>query len=225
MERTFTRYITTDAGARLSVTITRKRVRNLNLRVHDNASVTLSVPERCTIDTIDDFLARRSQWIQEHMERRLMQIDEQSRLQTQQGYPLWGAFVHNLPEDPSERLVIYRREVKSRLPIIAKPLEDAMGVRATSWSVRTMKTRWGSCTPKTGGIRINASLAAYPPLCLEYVVAHELTHLMEASHNRRFHMLLRTYFPDEQKARALLAQTPEAVAAECVATGRAANEL
>lgn len=225
MERTFTRYITTDAGEQLPVTVTRKRVHNFNLRVHDDARVTLSVPERCAIDSIDSFLAHRSEWIQGHVKRRLMQIDEQSRLRAQQGYPLWGALVRSLPEDPSERLAAYRHEVKSRLPKIAKPFEDIMGVHATGWSVRTMKTRWGSCTPKTGSIRINASLAAYPPLCLEYVVAHELTHLMEASHNQRFHMLLHTYFPDEQKARALLAQTPEAVAAGHIAAGCAADEL
>ena len=67
-----------------------------------------------------------------------------------------------------------------------------------------MKTRWGSCTPKTGAIRINARLAAYPPTCLEMVVTHELVHLMEPSHNTRFHMLLDTYCPRNREALMLL---------------------
>lgn len=67
-----------------------------------------------------------------------------------------------------------------------------------------MKTRWGSCTPATRTIRINARLAAYPPLCLEMVVTHELVHLIEPSHNARFHALLDTYCPRNREASALL---------------------
>ncbi len=67
-----------------------------------------------------------------------------------------------------------------------------------------MKTRWGSCTPKTGAIRINARLAAYPPECLEFVVAHELVHLLEPSHNTRFHALLDEFCPGNRHPAKLL---------------------
>lgn len=73
-----------------------------------------------------------------------------------------------------------------------------MGVAVSRASVRSMKTRWGSCTPKTGAIRIARELAAYPVECLDMVVAHELVHLLEPSHNQRFHALLDTYCPDNR---------------------------
>ena len=87
-------------------------------------------------------------------------------------------------------------------------MEARIGVHATRWSVRVMKTRWGSCTPKTGAIRINARLAAYPPECLEFVVAHELVHLLEPSHNARFHTLLDEFCPGNRGIARRLKQQP-----------------
>ena len=72
-----------------------------------------------------------------------------------------------------------------------------------------MKTRWGSCTPKTGAIRINARLAAYPSECLEFVVAHELVHLLEPSHNARFHTLLDEFCPGNRHLAKLLREAPD----------------
>ena len=99
---------------------------------------------------------------------------------------------------------LYRREIERALPEVVERVEATMGVHASSWSIRSMKTRWGSCTPATRAIRINARLAAYPPLCLEMVVTHELVHLIEPSHNARFHALLDTYCPRNREASALL---------------------
>ena len=75
-----------------------------------------------------------------------------------------------------------------------------------------MKSRWGSCTPATRAIRINTNLAAYPPACLEFVVAHELVHLMEPSHNARFHALLDVYCPRNRETSALLRRSARDVA-------------
>lgn len=87
-------------------------------------------------------------------------------------------------------------------------------MRATAWQLRAMSTRWGSCTPATGRIRVNVRLAAYPPTCLDYVVAHELTHLLEPTHNARFHELLARAYPNERASRALLRRDARAVAAD-----------
>ena len=87
-----------------------------------------------------------------------------------------------------------------------------MGVAASSWSLRSMRTRWGSCTPATRAVRINTRLAAYPPACLEFVVAHELTHLMEPSHNARFHALLDAWCPANRELSALLRRPAREVA-------------
>ena len=64
--------------------------------------------------------------------------------------------------------------------------ERVMGVHASGWTLRDMKTRWGSCTVSTGRIRLNTRLVYYPEECLEYVIVHELCHLIEPSHNQRF---------------------------------------
>ena len=86
--------------------------------------------------------------------------------------------------------------------------EIAMGVTVARVSVRSMKTRWGSCTPKSGAIRIARELAAYPVECLDMVVAHELVHLLEPSHNQRFHALLDTYCPNNRALSQRLKQPP-----------------
>lgn len=91
-------------------------------------------------------------------------------------------------------------------------MEAASGQHALGWQLRDMRTRWGSCTPATGRIRVNTRLAAYPPTCLDYVVAHELTHLAEPPHNARFHRLLALAYPDEAAARALLRKEARDVA-------------
>lgn len=198
-------------GLEIPVEVTRKRVKNLNLRVRSDGTVTLSIPLRTPHAYAQAFLDRKAAWIAERVRRSA----EQEALKTPDdeapGYiPLWGAPV---PREAAlgERIGIddlYRAEVTRVLPDVAARIEQIIGVHAARWSVRTMKTRWGSCTPKTGAIRINARLAAYPPKCLEFVVAHELVHLLEPSHNARFHALLDEFCPNNRSIAQRLKQNP-----------------
>ena len=103
---------------------------------------------------------------------------------------------------------LYTSEVTTALHDMVRTYEIAMGIAASRVSVRSMKTRWGSCTPKTGAIRIARELAAYPVECLDMVVAHELVHLLEPSHNQRFHALLDTYCPNNRALSQRLKQPP-----------------
>lgn len=194
-------------GLEIPVEVTRKRVKNLNLRVRSDGTVTLSIPLRTPHAYAQAFLDRKAAWIAERVRRSA----EQEALKTPDGeapgyIPLWGAPV---PREAAlgEHIGIddlYRAEVTRVLPDVAARIEQIIGVHAARWSVRTMKTRWGSCTPKTGAIRINARLAAYPPECLEFVVAHELVHLLEPSHNARFHALLDEFYPENRRVSQLL---------------------
>ena len=127
------------------------------------------------------------------------------------GYALWG----KLRRSPDGSAVsaeeldeLYRTEMTRMLPEVIERMEPQVGAHASGWQVRVMKSRWGSCTPKTGRIRINARLAAYPPECLGYVVAHELAHLLEPSHNQRFHAIVARAIPNEREIRARLRQPP-----------------
>lgn len=202
-------------GLEIPVNVVRKRVKNLNLRVRADGTVTLSIPQHLPLARAQEFLERKGSWIAERVRRNIERRpspDFAGELPNR--IPLWGKLVPrdsihaNSGQDASDRDAsgqgapgqttidqaaldeLYRTEVLRALPGIVERMEARIGVHAARWSVRVMKTRWGSCTPKTGAIRINARLAAYPPECLGFVVAHELVHLLEPSHNARFHALL-----------------------------------
>lgn len=220
-------------GLEIPVSVVRKRVKNLNLRVRADGTVTLSIPQHLPLARAREFLDRKGEWIAErvrcNIERR-PSPDLAGELPDR--IPLWGKLV---PRDsvqansgqaasdrdasgqgaPGQTTIdqaaldeLYRTEVLRALPDVVERTEARIGVHATRWSVRVMKTRWGSCTPKTGAIRINARLAAYPPECLEFVVAHELVHLLEPSHNARFHTLLDEFCPGNRGIARRLKQQP-----------------
>lgn len=260
-------------GLEIPVSVIRKRVKNLNLRVRADGTVTLSIPQHLPLARAHEFLERRGNWIAERVHRNIERkpsLDFVGELPDR--IPLWGELVprdsvqanpgqgapgqgaggqaipgqgaggqsaggqaipgqtavnrsisgqsvsgQTTPGQPTPGQTttdqtaldeLYRTEVLRALPDVVERMEARIGVHAARWSVRTMKTRWGSCTPKTGAIRINARLAAYPPECLEFVVAHELVHLLEPSHNARFHALLDEFCPDNRGIARRLKQQP-----------------
>ena len=79
-----------------------------------------------------------------------------------------------------------------------------MGVQPTGLKVHRMKTRWGSCNVRTGGINLNTLLACWAEECLEYIVVHELAHLQEANHSPRFHAIIERYLPEWRERKKLL---------------------
>lgn len=210
MERNLTKRTLLAGGPHgVAVEVERRRVRRLNLRVRADGTAHLSVPPRVTLAEAQRFLDGHAEWLRRHVARRLAHAAEAT---PEDGLiPLWGQLVP-LPDGaaPDE---VYRSELARRLPKVVARMEAAVGALASGWQLRAMSTRWGSCTPRTGRIRVNVRLVAYPPACLDYVVAHELTHLLEPSHNERFHVLLARAYPDERAARALLRRPARDVAA------------
>lgn len=220
-------------GLEIPVNVVRKRVKNLNLRVRADGTVTLSIPQHLPLARAREFLDRKGDWIAERVRRNIERRPSPDLAgELPDRIPLWGKLV---PRDsvqansgqaasgrdaggqgaPGQTTIdqaaldeLYRTEVLRALPDVVERMEARIGVHATRWSVRVMKTRWGSCTPKTGAIRINARLAAYPPECLEFVVAHELVHLLEPSHNTRFHALLDEFCPGNRGIARRLKQQP-----------------
>lgn len=200
----------------ITVHTTRKRVHNLNLRVHRDGSVVLSIPWHTSVDKARAFIDVHATWIAASRERQLDRVAACARAAGQDthitSYSLWGE-LHHLPPGsfltPAELDELYRAEVARVLPGIVAQREPDVGASARAWQLRAMKSRWGSCTPATGRIRINVRLAAYPVACLDYVVVHELTHLLEPSHNQRFHSLVACVIPHEKALRARMRQRPE----------------
>ena len=89
----------------------------------------------------------------------------------------------------------YRTRLRERIPAIVAKWEPRIGVTVADWRIRRMKTRWGTCNPRAGRIWMNSELAKKPVSCLEYVVVHEMVHLIERGHTERFRRVLDHVMP------------------------------
>lgn len=98
----------------------------------------------------------------------------------------------------------YKQEVTNKGSVLLVDWGNKMGVHPTGLKVHRMKTRWGSCNVRTGGINLNTLLACWPQECLEYIVVHELAHLHEANHSLRFHAIVERYLPEWRERKKLL---------------------
>lgn len=90
----------------------------------------------------------------------------------------------------------YRRNLRKEIPPLIQKWEPAIGVRVAQWGIRKMKTKWGSCNTDAGRIWLNLELAKKPPTCLEYILVHEMVHLLERRHTERFRRLMNQLMPD-----------------------------
>lgn len=171
----------------IEVRLSRKRVKNLNLRIsRDGSHVDVSAPSWVSEDEVRGFVRRKAAWIESH----LAQAADTPMARASQATP--------------EEVAQWREVVFDCVPALIAAWEPIMGVRAGKIAYRNMTSRWGSCQPSTGRICINVRLALYPPECLEYVVVHELCHLLERGHGPRFHQLMDTFMPDWKQRRAKL---------------------
>lgn len=171
----------------IEVRLSRKRVKNLNLRIsRDGSHVDVSAPPWVTEDEVRGFVQRKTAWIESH----LAQAADTPMARASQATP--------------EEIARWREVVSACVPALIAAWEPIMGVRAGKVAYRNMTSRWGSCQPSTGRICINVRLALYPPECLEYVVVHELCHLLERGHGPRFHQLMDAFMPDWKQRRAKL---------------------
>ena len=237
MTQQFTISVSRPDGMPIPVVVTKKRVKNFNLRVTSSGEVHASAPLGASRERIEAFVKRNSAWIISRLaQREQRQATAREPLSPSSIIALWGkpvtvqdALDHNFAspaprpkqatfasfmgtDEPDERPQgkwnatldsLTPSEIQAHIDQLythdmVHAYEIAMGVAVSRVSVRSMKTRWGSCTPKTGAIRIARELAAYPVECLDMVVAHELVHLLEPSHNQRFHVLLDTYCPNNR---------------------------
>ena len=102
----------------------------------------------------------------------------------------------------------YRDQIKATMPVLIEKWAPQMGVQVDRVFVQKMKTKWGSCNPTARSIRLNTDLAKKPAQCLEYVVVHELTHLLERHHNERFIALMDSHMPHWRQHRETLNRSP-----------------
>ena len=207
------------------VDVVRKNIKNVHLRVYPPPGrVQISAPTRMSLDAIRLFAASRLRWIRKQQEKQIHQERDPAREYTDgERHYVWGqrfllqVFKENaapsvqMRDDtlllrirPNANVVTrkaaveswYRQLVKDEVPPLIAAWEARLGVTARGFFVQRMKTRWGSCNPRAGTIRLNTALASKPRECLEYVVVHEMVHLLEASHGPRFVALMDRFTPN-----------------------------
>jgi len=101
-----------------------------------------------------------------------------------------------------------RAELKSRVPELVEKWQPIMGEKIAGWGVRKMKTKWGSCNIGKRHVWLNLELAKKPPECLEYILVHEMVHLLERNHNENFKKLMDKYLPNWRSLRDELNRAP-----------------
>lgn len=221
----------------ISVDVIFKDIKNVHLSVHPpTGRVRISAPRRISLDTLRVYVIAKMDWIKRHQNKMQAQERETPRdYVDRESHYVWGRRyllkVNEADQVPSVELkhnhmqltvrpgsnlekkeaVIstwYREEVRSAaIPLIAH-WEKVMGVQVNKLYVQRMKTKWGSCNPRAGSIRLNSDLAKKPRQCLEYIIVHELAHLIEPSHNARFHSLMDHFMPNWRHHRDELNRIP-----------------
>jgi predicted metal-dependent hydrolase len=207
-----------------SADVVRKNIKNVHLSVYPpDGRVRISAPLHMALDTIRVFAITKLAWIKSQQHKMLAQERETPReYLDRESHYVWGKryllkvvekdaapaieLKHNKlvmqlrpGTDEARRQEIleawYREQIRAAAPAVLAKWEPLMGVQAGQVFVQHMKTRWGSCNPASRSIRLNTDLAKKPPECLEYIVVHELTHLIEPTHNARFTALMELFMP------------------------------
>jgi len=102
----------------------------------------------------------------------------------------------------------YREQLKVLIPPMLEKWQPTLGVEVDDWGIKKMKTKWGSCNPISRRVWFNLELAKKPVQCLEYIVVHELVHLLERHHNERFAALVEAHVPQWRQYREILNTAP-----------------
>lgn len=206
------------------VDVTQKKIKNIHLSVYPNGQVKISAPLHMNQDTIRSFLISKLGWIKQKQTKFQNQERETPRdCINRESHYVWGRryLLKVIEHDAPPKIVLghsemqlyvqanasqeykqavidewLRMELKKALPPLLEKWQPIMGVKVNKFFVQKMKTRWGSCNYTQSNVRFNSQLAKKPLQCLEYVVVHELAHLLEPSHNARFHSLMSQFLPN-----------------------------
>lgn len=221
----------------LRVEVTRKAVKHVHLSVLPPVGrVRVTAPERMPLDTIRLFVVSKLTWIRAQQRKLQAQERETPReFLNKESHHLWGKRyllevvradaaplvsltprklqLHVRPGSDQAKCeevldAWYRQQVRDAVPGLLAKWEPMLAVKTRRVFVQRMKTKWGSCTPDLGYIRLNTDLAKKPVECLEYILVHELVHLLEPTHNERFVALMDLYLPNWQQLRAQLNRLP-----------------
>jgi predicted metal-dependent hydrolase len=216
----------------IEIAVTRKRIKHVRLRVHPDGHVTISAPIRTRPHFIQEFVGSRLEWIRKQQERvRGLPTESASRFVDGESHYVWGhQRVLTVVEDDDRegvelddhRMTLFVRPgsdlasraramtdwhkslLRDALPPLIEKWKQSLNVRLTGYHLRKMKSRWGSCNHRTRHIRLNTELVTKPNHLLEYVLVHELVHLIVPNHGKRFVALMDEHYPTWRGVRAEL---------------------
>lgn len=208
----------------IAVDVVLKDIKNVHLSVHPPAGrVRIAAPRRMSLDTIRVFAISKLGWIKQQ-QRKLREQERETPREyiAQESHYVWGRrYLLQLIEcdgppsvelnhrrmtlqvrpgtDDEQKQAImerwYREQLRQTLPPLIASWEPVLGVKVQRFFIQRMKTKWGSCNSVAASIRLNTELAKKPPECLEYIVVHEMVHLLEPTHNARFVALMDHFLP------------------------------
>jgi len=211
----------------ITVDVVRKSIKNIHLRVYSpEGRVRISAPNRIDLATIRAFAISKISWVKKQQTRLRNQerepqrefINRETHYFDGKRYLLKVIERNAAPKVVLKHSVIelyvrpetdtlkkksildewYRRKLKETVPALIEKWEKKMNVQVNEFGIKRMRTRWGTCNRQAKRIWLNLELAKKPPEYLEYIVVHEMVHLLERKHNDRFNMLMTEFIPKWQ---------------------------
>jgi predicted metal-dependent hydrolase len=221
----------------ISVDVVQKDIKNIHLSVYPpSGAVRISAPLRMDLDTIRVFAISKLVWIKQQQKKLREQERETPReYLDRESHFVWGKRyllkvveleaapqvtlkhkqiilrVRPTTEQSAREAILdqwYREQLKQAVPPLIAKWEPLIGVKVERFFVQRMKTKWGSCNHARGNIRLNTDLAKKPRECLEYIVIHEMAHLVVPTHNSHFVALMDRILPQWQSYRDVLNRLP-----------------
>ncbi|MBX9727942.1 MAG: M48 family metallopeptidase [Sphingopyxis sp.] len=221
----------------ITIAMTRKDIKNVHLSVHPpSGRVTLVAPLATRPEVARAYAASKIGWIRDQQAKLLGQARETRRqFVERESHYLWGRrYLLSIVEkdvkpfvrldhrritltvrpgsSPAKREEVmqewHRSLLHEAVPPLIRKWEAKLGVEVAGYFLQRMKTKWGGCNPRQQNIRLNTELVKKPKDLLEYVVVHEMVHLIEPKHSERFVAKMTEYYPTWRDARAELNELP-----------------
>lgn len=220
----------------VEIDVTFKDIKNLHLSVHPpHGHVTISSPKFYDLEKVKIYAATKLSWIKKEKKKfkEQQRLSLRSFKNQESHYFFGNRYLLLLEKSSKENVIIqgkkliiqaknlddkdslnkilntyYRKELRKYLAIRIEHYAVNMGLDVPQFRIRSMKTKWGSCATNNERIWFNIELAKKPKECINYVVVHELVHLIERNHNKRFILLMDKYFPSWRTQKKLLNELP-----------------
>ena len=210
----------------IDIDVIRKNIKNIYLSVYPpDGRVRLAVPEKMNDEAIRIFIVSKLAWITKQRKKFITQERQTERkfISGESHYYFGTRYLLNIVETTGKQhaelrnnkyidLYVrpessagkrgkilsdwYRQSLKKVIPDCIKKWEEIMGVTVNDWGVKLMKTKWGTCNVRDKRIWINLELVKKNPQCLEYIIVHEMVHILERHHNEKFKAYMDKFLPN-----------------------------